>query len=1315
MTKSNITQYDNTADNNTDIQDVPLGENQMFPAHVNNAFREIMADLADINDGTVSLTSPSFAAASLTGDLSFGDNNKAIFGAGSDLQIYHDGSNSYVQDAGTGGLYLRGSSEIALRSATNENIFLGLADGSAYVYHNGSAKLATTSTGINVTGKVSSDGLEVDLSSSGNVELTGAVNSNAGLVVRDPTATAYGAHFSYDDANTVVSIGGKTNGTKNTAISIGRDSNNISFYEDTGTTPKLTWDASEEDLKFADDSKALFGAGNDLQIYHNGSDSVIQDVGQGDLYIKASNNLWFQGNTSNDVLARFQDNAAVTLYYDNSAKFATTSGGINVTGTVTADGLTVNNVFSFDNSGFNGEIKTYGSGTGIIYDALNGYHTFRENGTARMQIRAGGDIYLGYEDTGTTPKLFWDASAERLGLGTSSPAVALHAQSSTAQSGRALRLAYDGTYYFDIEQLGAGGVAYNAVSASSGGHRFELDGTERMRIAYNGNVGIGTSSPSYQTHIKGSGSAFRLGLESDGLLVGQAFITDNSGSPVYASISSGLGNLTFAADSGNSYASSYMDFQIDGSEKARLTSDGRLGLGTSSPSSLIHASGLNAELRLQHTGNSYYQRIFTDSSNNLKFGTGANGTERLRITSAGLVGIGTSSPAGFLEINGGTGVATSGGTLIVRQDGDANTDGIALTSSNAISHRIWKNSSGVLNIGPSTLPSALVQDLSGNIGIGVTSPAAKIDVVSSSANLGRFTATNGYIDLVDPAVTGRLQVSGNVFYMGTTASGDMLAFKTGANTERMRIDSSGNVGIGTTSPDSNLHVKGTTDLLSLEGTYASDRSATTQLSFRDNANVTGAIYTEYDGTQVSMRFGSLYNSGYNTNTRMIIRGNGNVGIGTSSPTTALDFGSDFYNGTPSTLSQLINKVSLYADGSGPKYGLGISDGALNITAGANGDIRLHTNGANERVRIDSSGRLQVGTTSAINDGVISALGSGRQAITAKVTNNANSIFQGFNSSGTAVIQAIGNGNLYLKAPTGNHTLQLEASVGSSTINFVTGNGTVNTKIRSGLGGTANLQFETAGSERARLDSSGNLLVGTTNPDVANSSSVEGIAIRGGSNFLGIARSGASVAKFNRQSNDGAIVAFAKDGTTVGSIGVNSSTKLTVGAGDAALRFDPDNNSLRPHNVSTNGSTDNLLNLGTSSNRFKDIYATNGTIQTSDQNEKQDIEALSEAEQRVAVAAKGLLRKFRWIDSVEEKVMTLVFISVLSHRICKRHLRPKVWTLDAMQCLSALLGLMRKLVRNALVWVFVTINYWHLLLPLFNGANYGNLDYRKLGT
>lgn len=72
MTKSNITEYDNTADNNTDVEDVPLGENLMYPSHVNNAFREIMADLADINDGTVAMTSPSAVSLDVTNNITVG-------------------------------------------------------------------------------------------------------------------------------------------------------------------------------------------------------------------------------------------------------------------------------------------------------------------------------------------------------------------------------------------------------------------------------------------------------------------------------------------------------------------------------------------------------------------------------------------------------------------------------------------------------------------------------------------------------------------------------------------------------------------------------------------------------------------------------------------------------------------------------------------------------------------------------------------------------------------------------------------------------------------------------------------------------------------------------------------------------------------------------------------------------------------------------------------------------------------------------------------------------------------------------------------
>jgi len=64
--------------------------------------------------------------------------------------------------------------------------------------------------------------------------------------------------------------------------------------------------------------------------------------------------------------------------------------------------------------------------------------------------------------------------------------------------------------------------------------------------------------------------------------------------------------------------------------------------------------------------------------------------------------------------------------------------------------------------------------------------------------------------------------------------------------------------------------------------------------------------------------------------------------------------------------------------------------------------------------------------------------------------------------------------------------------------------------------------------------------------------------------------------------------------------------------------------------------DDKIDLGASSARFDDIYATNGTIQTSDRNQKQDIQALTDAEQRVATACKGLIRRFRWQDSVAEK-------------------------------------------------------------------------------
>jgi len=69
---------------------------------------------------------------------------------------------------------------------------------------------------------------------------------------------------------------------------------------------------------------------------------------------------------------------------------------------------------------------------------------------------------------------------------------------------------------------------------------------------------------------------------------------------------------------------------------------------------------------------------------------------------------------------------------------------------------------------------------------------------------------------------------------------------------------------------------------------------------------------------------------------------------------------------------------------------------------------------------------------------------------------------------------------------------------------------------------------------------------------------------------------------------------------------------------------------------TGADLDDDVTLGASGARWEDVYSTNGTIQTSDRNEKQDIQALTEAETRVATACKGLIRRYRWISSVEKK-------------------------------------------------------------------------------
>ena len=329
-------------------------------------------------------------------------------------------------------------------------------------------------------------------------------------------------------------------------------------------------------------------------------------------------------------------------------------------------------------------------------------------------------------------------------------------------------------------------------------------------------------------------------------------------------------------------------------------------------------------------------------------------------------------------------------------------------------------------------------------------------------------------------------------------------------------------------------------------------------------------------------------------------------------------------------------------------GLGDSDAIL-WGAGTNrpaivgnkttGDLNLYTNGSS-RLSINNSGNVGIGTSN-----VDSMLHLTKSDVTAY--------------SATATDGQVGVGpTIYLENPANSNT-----TIGGQ---IVFGSRSTEAQARIGATGGANptLTFGTNDAERMRIDSSGRVLVGisgasgfaslesndlaiTGNCILARTSgnvlvgktttalATVGLAL-GGAGFVGMTRDGYEPLSLNRLTSDGAIANFYKDSTVVGSIQTDSGQFLTLGTSTTNLAFIAGGS---PRIIPRHGAgvaSDNLIDLGDSGSRFQDIYATNGTIQTSDRNEKQDILAITTAESNVAKACKGLLRSFRWKSAVAEK-------------------------------------------------------------------------------
>ena len=131
----------------------------------------------------------------------FGDNNKANFGAGDDLQIYHDGSNSYIDDAGTGSIRLRSGTFTVSNAAGSKTSAVFSSGGAQTFYHDNNVKLVTSNTGITVTGTVDVNGAYSLPTSDGSADQVLTTDGSGGVTFATPSVSAGGSntHVQYND------------------------------------------------------------------------------------------------------------------------------------------------------------------------------------------------------------------------------------------------------------------------------------------------------------------------------------------------------------------------------------------------------------------------------------------------------------------------------------------------------------------------------------------------------------------------------------------------------------------------------------------------------------------------------------------------------------------------------------------------------------------------------------------------------------------------------------------------------------------------------------------------------------------------------------------------------------------------------------------------------------------------------------------------------------------------------------------------------------------------------------------------------------
>ena len=361
------------------------------------------------------------AGDTMTGNLSFGDNDKAIFGAGSDLQIYHDGLNSYLKETGTGNLWI-GGANIGLGNPTASEYFVECENnGAVKLYYDNAVTLATTATGVDVTGN----------------------------------------------------------------------------------------------LALGNNDKVVLGDTSNLQIFSTGTSAYIAESGSGDLYIKGSS-IYLNDSDNNQYIHMSDTGTGGTVILKHNAvsKLSTTSTGIDVTGTATMDGLTVE-ASSASVAVISG---TSGNSTILLGDTAdnNKGRIIYTNSIDTMKLLTNGSEAMRIDSSG------------RVGIGTVSPSTDLEVSNAGNSTIRitAGTTANSRVQFGDSGDVNIGAINYEHASNEMS---FTTNNAEAFRIDSSQNLLVGTTS----TPATLTGTSTESGIGFDGT-AGYGVFVRNGSTPLYA-------------------------------------------------------------------------------------------------------------------------------------------------------------------------------------------------------------------------------------------------------------------------------------------------------------------------------------------------------------------------------------------------------------------------------------------------------------------------------------------------------------------------------------------------------------------------------------------------------------------------------------------------------------------------------------------------------------------------------------------------------------------------------------------------------------